>query len=277
MTGRLAIELDPPRLLPPPEAPFVTVRGTEYLFVPGRAGLAWIAGLDDGERCLSRSASPSASCRPGSRSAPCRPRPVRASGCWPMGGTAFSDRSGKGPTRRCSSPRTPSSLATSRSPRADAPPPTRSACERFRREVQKMAGLVGSSVIPNDVHDVGEEDGLTYIVSQYLAGGSVADRLQRQTDRRMPVAEALAVVRQVERGARSRAQADDRASRSQAGQRAPHQGGHRSARRLRHRHRAGRGSITSEYVLVGTVPYMSPSRPRRRAHLTAAVTCTRSG
>ncbi len=45
MTGRLAIELDPPRLLPPPEAPFVTVRGTEYLFVPGRAGLAWIGGL----------------------------------------------------------------------------------------------------------------------------------------------------------------------------------------------------------------------------------------
>ena len=45
MAGRLAIEIDPPRLLPPPEAPFVTVRGTEYLFVPGRAGLAWIGGL----------------------------------------------------------------------------------------------------------------------------------------------------------------------------------------------------------------------------------------
>ena len=57
-------------------------------------------------------------------------------------------------------------------------------------------GPRGSSDIVT-VHDVGEEDGLTYIVSQYLAGGSVADRLQRQTDRRMPVAEALAVVRQV--------------------------------------------------------------------------------
>ena len=45
MTGRLAMDLDPPRLLPPPEAPFVTVRGTEYLFVPGRAGLSWIGNL----------------------------------------------------------------------------------------------------------------------------------------------------------------------------------------------------------------------------------------
>jgi hypothetical protein len=31
--------------LPPPERPLVVVRGCEYLFVPSRAGLEWIAGL----------------------------------------------------------------------------------------------------------------------------------------------------------------------------------------------------------------------------------------
>jgi hypothetical protein len=31
--------------LPPPERPFVTVRGCEYLFVPSRRASAWLAGL----------------------------------------------------------------------------------------------------------------------------------------------------------------------------------------------------------------------------------------
>jgi Dyp-type peroxidase family protein len=45
LTGRMAISYDPPRVLAPPAAPFVTVRGTEYLFMPGRSGLAALAGL----------------------------------------------------------------------------------------------------------------------------------------------------------------------------------------------------------------------------------------
>jgi hypothetical protein len=67
---------------------------------------------------------------------------------------------------------------------------------RLQREITAMGRL---SDHPNivTVHDVGVEDGLTYIVSEYVAGGSLADRLRQLPRRRMPVAEAIALTRQL--------------------------------------------------------------------------------
>src|SRR5205814_827090 len=43
------------------------------------------------------------------------------------------------------------------------------------------------------VHDIGEDDGRPYIVSQYMAGGTLADLLDRAEDRRLAVAEELRI------------------------------------------------------------------------------------
>ncbi len=43
--GHMVIPGYRPVVLPPPERPFVTVRGCEYLFVPSRRASAWLAGL----------------------------------------------------------------------------------------------------------------------------------------------------------------------------------------------------------------------------------------
>lgn len=67
---------------------------------------------------------------------------------------------------------------------------------RVRREVRAMARLGDHPNIVT-VHDVGEEGGRTYITTQYVSGGSLIDRLRGLPSRRMPVEDALAVVRQV--------------------------------------------------------------------------------
>src|SRR5712692_9406809 len=46
--------------------------------------------------------------------------------------------------------------------------------ERFRREAVAIARLRHPSIVT--VHDHGEHHGLTYIVSEYLEGGTLADR-----------------------------------------------------------------------------------------------------
>jgi tetratricopeptide (TPR) repeat protein len=67
---------------------------------------------------------------------------------------------------------------------------------RVRREVQAMARL-GDHPNVVTVYDVGEEGGRTYIISQYVEGGSLAQRLRRLPGRRMPTDDALAVAVQV--------------------------------------------------------------------------------
>ncbi len=47
------------------------------------------------------------------------------------------------------------------------------------------------------VHDSGEENGVPYIVSQYMAGGTLSGRLLRTTDHRMPIDDALRFVEQI--------------------------------------------------------------------------------
>ena len=67
---------------------------------------------------------------------------------------------------------------------------------RVRREARAMGRLDDHPNIVT-VLDVIEEGAQTYIVSQYVAGGSVADLLQRTERRRLPIDEAIRIADQV--------------------------------------------------------------------------------
>src|SRR5882724_383577 len=72
---------------------------------------------------------------------------------------------------------------------ADAP-------RRILEEARAMARLGGHPRIVT-IHDVGDEEGQPYIVSQYMAGGTLAERLRQSPDGRLPVAEALRLADEV--------------------------------------------------------------------------------
>ncbi len=63
---------------------------------------------------------------------------------------------------------------------------------RVRREAQAMA-LLGDHPHIVTIHDIGDEDGRPFIVSQFMSGGSVEDLLARTEGRRLPIPEALRV------------------------------------------------------------------------------------
>src|SRR5260370_41850310 len=48
---------------------------------------------------------------------------------------------------------------------------------RFQREAQTIAKLEHAAIVP--VYDYGEEDGQPYLVMRLMAGGSLADRIDR--------------------------------------------------------------------------------------------------
>ncbi len=71
---------------------------------------------------------------------------------------------------------------------------------RITREAQAMARLGDDPAIVT-VYDVGEEsDGTPFIVSQYMAGGSLDEHLDRAPNRRFPVRDALQLAEQLARG-----------------------------------------------------------------------------
>ena len=71
---------------------------------------------------------------------------------------------------------------------------------RITREAQAMARLGDDPAIVT-VYDVGEEvDGTPYIASQYMAGGSLDEHLDRAPSRRFPVRDALHLAEQLARG-----------------------------------------------------------------------------
>src|SRR5947209_14307961 len=49
--------------------------------------------------------------------------------------------------------------------------------QRFQREAQTIAALEHAAIVP--VYDYGEENGQPYLVMRLMAGGSLADRLER--------------------------------------------------------------------------------------------------
>jgi class 3 adenylate cyclase len=63
---------------------------------------------------------------------------------------------------------------------------------RARREAQAM-GRLGDHPHIVTVHDIGEEDGELYIVSQHMPGGDLGARLQAAENRRLPIDEALRI------------------------------------------------------------------------------------
>src|SRR3954453_16864963 len=65
---------------------------------------------------------------------------------------------------------------------------------RVRSEAQPMARL-GDPPHVVTVHDIGEERGEPYIVSQYMAGGAVENLLEQAPDRRLDIATTLRVAR----------------------------------------------------------------------------------
>ena len=67
---------------------------------------------------------------------------------------------------------------------------------RVRREAQAMA-LLGDHPHIVTVHDIGDEDGRPFIVSQFMSGGSVEDSLTRAEDHRLPLSEALRLATEI--------------------------------------------------------------------------------
>jgi serine/threonine protein kinase/RNA polymerase subunit RPABC4/transcription elongation factor Spt4 len=64
--------------------------------------------------------------------------------------------------------------------------------ERVRAEARAMARLGDHPAIVT-VHDIGEEDGEPYIVSQYMAGGALEQMLDRAPERRLAAEEAVRI------------------------------------------------------------------------------------
>ncbi|HEY5638420.1 MAG TPA: protein kinase, partial [Dehalococcoidia bacterium] len=68
--------------------------------------------------------------------------------------------------------------------------------ERVRREAQAM-GRLGDHPHIVTVHDIGDEAGQPYIVSQHMAGGDLETRLQQAENRRLPLDDALRMANEV--------------------------------------------------------------------------------
>src|SRR6266581_1496315 len=67
---------------------------------------------------------------------------------------------------------------------------------RVRREAQAM-GRLGDHPHVVVVHDVGEEEGQPYIVSRYMAGGSVEEQIAKAEGHRLPIDQAIRTAEQV--------------------------------------------------------------------------------
>jgi serine/threonine protein kinase len=66
--------------------------------------------------------------------------------------------------------------------------------ERFKREARSVAKLTHPNIV--QIHDFGEQDNVTYIVMEYVEGGTLKDRLKRP----LPVPEAIGYVIQAAEG-----------------------------------------------------------------------------
>jgi len=70
---------------------------------------------------------------------------------------------------------------------------------RVQREAQAM-GRLGDHANIVTIHDVGNDGGQPYIVSQYMAGGDLDGMLNKAPDRRLPIQEAIRIAQQVQQG-----------------------------------------------------------------------------
>ncbi|HEU4759636.1 MAG TPA: protein kinase, partial [Dehalococcoidia bacterium] len=68
--------------------------------------------------------------------------------------------------------------------------------ERVRREAQAM-GRLGDHPHIVTVHDIGEQDGQPYIVSQYMEGGDLDSYVRQAENHRLPLDEAIRIANEV--------------------------------------------------------------------------------
>ena len=200
---------------------------------------------------------------------------------------------------KCTARRTPNSAAAwpSRScPRRSASDPIASA--RFEREVNVLASLNHPHIA--GVHGFEESGGRHFLVMELVDGETLEARLTASAQaRRSEVARVAEVARDRapdRQGARSRARAGHRPSRSQTGEHEDHARRQREGAGLRAREGDGvprrradssAAGLTHSPTLtspaatqrrhdLGTAPYMSPEQAKGRRP-TSAATCGRSG
>jgi WD40 repeat protein len=134
--------------------------------------------------------------------------------------------------------------------------------DRFLREARSVARLRHPGIVP--VHEVGQEDGLPYLVSDFVPGITLGEHLSRQ---RPPAREAAALIAAVadalqyahEHGVVHR---DIKPSNILLGDDGrPHLTDFGLARR-----EAGEVTMTLEGQVLGTPAYMSPEQARGEAH-----------
>jgi hypothetical protein len=70
---------------------------------------------------------------------------------------------------------------------------------RVKREAQAM-GKLGDHPHIVTIHDIGDDGGQPYIVSQYMGGGDLDGMLNKAPDRRLPIQEAIRIAQQVQQG-----------------------------------------------------------------------------
>ena len=144
--------------------------------------------------------------------------------------------------------------------------------ERFTREALAAARLSGNPNIVT-IFDVGEHDGRPFIVMEYLAGGSLEQRLR--ADGAEPPCSALDWLEQAASRARRGAPGGRRAPRREAGQppARPHGGVHVADFGIASA--AGLGSLTQTGTVLGTASYLSPEQAKGE-RTTPRATATRS-
>jgi serine/threonine protein kinase len=134
--------------------------------------------------------------------------------------------------------------------------------DRFLREARSVAQLRHTAIVP--VHEVGEHDGVPYLVSEFVRGMTLADLL---TARRPPPREAARLIADVadalqyahEQGVIHRDVKPSNILLDEAGR--PHLMDFGLAKRD-----AGEITMTIEGQVLGTPAYMSPEQARGEAH-----------
>ena len=147
---------------------------------------------------------------------------------------------------------------------------THSMRQRFEREARAVAALSHPHIC--HLNDVGHDDGVDFLVMEYLEGETLAARLaqrsvaarRRNSQHAIQIAEALNAAHRARR----------RASRSETGQRHAHEDGRQAARLRPGEAAAGKcpggvgvhagptkeNPLTDEGAVLGTWPYMSPEQ-----------------
>src|SRR5262249_37087808 len=130
---------------------------------------------------------------------------------------------------------------------------------RIGQEARAM-GRLGDHPHIVTVFDVGEQDGQPYIVSQYMAGGSVDDLLQAAGDHRLPIEHALRIAEQLCRAVERGPDLGLGTGNVKPGTASLTGDGTAKLGDLGLAPTAERARLTAEGMIVGTVSYMAPEQ-----------------